>query len=69
MVLSDTDRLDAVVKLDEQVYNRFRSSHRFGKLSGAESPCHRIEWQFKGMQGCDRGWMGGVLGVFCPLKI
>jgi hypothetical protein len=20
----------------------------------AQSPCHRIEWQFKGMQGCDR---------------
>jgi hypothetical protein len=20
----------------------------------AQSPCHKIEWQFKGMQGCDR---------------
>jgi hypothetical protein len=27
------------------------------RLCGAcygESPCHKIEWQFKGMQGCDR---------------
>ncbi|MFB2837467.1 hypothetical protein [Floridanema evergladense] len=31
-----TDRLDAVVKRDEQVYNRFRACYRFGKLSGEE---------------------------------
>lgn len=36
MILVGTDRLDAVIKRDEQVYNRFRSSHRFGKLSGEE---------------------------------
>jgi hypothetical protein len=36
VVLVGTDRLDAVVKRDEQVYNRFRACHRFGKLSGAE---------------------------------
>lgn len=34
MVLVGTDRLDAVIKKDEQVYNRFRACHRFGKLSG-----------------------------------
>ncbi len=36
VVLVGTDRLDAVVKKDEQVYNRFRACHRFGKLSGNE---------------------------------
>lgn len=36
VVLVGTDRLDAVVKRDEQVYNRFRACHRFGKLSGEE---------------------------------
>lgn len=36
VVLVGTDRLDAVVKCDEQVYNRFRACHRFGKLSGED---------------------------------
>lgn len=36
VVLVGTDRLDAVIKRDEQVYNRFRACHRFGKLAGAE---------------------------------
>ncbi len=36
VVLVGTDRLDAVVKRDEQVHNRFRACHRFGKLSGVE---------------------------------
>ena len=36
VVLVGTDRLDAVIKRDEQVYNRFRACHRFGKLSGLE---------------------------------
>jgi hypothetical protein len=36
VILVGTDRLDAVIKRDEQVYNRFRSSHRFGKFSGEE---------------------------------
>ncbi|WP_242054942.1 TniB family NTP-binding protein [Nostoc flagelliforme] len=36
VILVGTDRLDAVIKRDEQVYNRFRSCHRFGKLSGEE---------------------------------
>jgi len=36
VVLVGTDRLDAVIKRDEQVYNRFRACHRFGKLSAEE---------------------------------
>ncbi|MEC4895380.1 MAG: TniB family NTP-binding protein [Oscillatoria sp. PMC 1051.18] len=36
VVLVGTDRLDAAIKRDEQVYNRFRASYRFGKLSGSE---------------------------------
>ncbi len=34
VVLVGTDRLDTVIKRDEQVYNRFRACYRFGKLSG-----------------------------------
>jgi DNA transposition AAA+ family ATPase len=36
VVLVGTDRLDAVIKRDEQVFNRFRACHRFGKLSGQD---------------------------------
>jgi DNA transposition AAA+ family ATPase len=36
VVLVGTDRLDAVIKRDEQVHNRFRACYRFGKLSGLE---------------------------------
>ncbi|WP_255365528.1 TniB family NTP-binding protein [Cyanobacterium sp. IPPAS B-1200] len=36
IVLVGTDRLDAVIKKDEQVYNRFRACYRFGKLTGEE---------------------------------
>ncbi|PSB35777.1 TniB family NTP-binding protein [Stenomitos frigidus] len=36
VVLVGTDRLDAVIKCDEQVHNRFRACYRFGKLSGEE---------------------------------
>jgi hypothetical protein len=36
VVLVGTDRLDAVIKRDEQVYNRFRASRRFGKLTGED---------------------------------
>lgn len=36
VILVGTDRLDAVIKRDEQVYNRFRSSTRFGKMSGED---------------------------------
>lgn len=36
VILVGTDRLDAVIKRDEQVYNRFRACHRFGKFSGDE---------------------------------
>lgn len=36
VILVGTDRLDAVIKRDEQVYNRFRACYRFGKLAGEE---------------------------------
>lgn len=36
IVLVGTDRLDAVIKRDEQVHNRFRSHRRFGKLTGED---------------------------------
>lgn len=36
VVLVGTDRLDAVIKPDEQVYNRFRACYRFGKFQGNE---------------------------------
>jgi DNA transposition AAA+ family ATPase len=36
VILVGTDRLDAVIKRDEQVYNRFRACYRFGKLQGNE---------------------------------
>ena len=36
VILVGTDRLDTVIKRDEQVYNRFRSCHRFGKFSGED---------------------------------
>lgn len=34
IVLVGTDRLDAVIKRDEQVYDRFRTCYRFGILTG-----------------------------------
>lgn len=34
VILAGTDRLDEVIKRDEQVYNRFRDCYRFKKLSG-----------------------------------
>lgn len=36
VVLVGTDRLDTVIKRDEQVYNRFLACYRFGKLSGED---------------------------------
>lgn len=36
VVLAGTDRLDAVIKRDEQLYNRFRACYRFGTLSGEQ---------------------------------
>jgi hypothetical protein len=36
VVLAGTDRLDALIKRDEQVYNRFRACRRFGKLTGED---------------------------------
>jgi len=36
-----------VIKRDEQVYNRFRSGHRFGKLSGEEFKLTVEVWEKK----------------------
>lgn len=47
VVLVGTDRLDAVIKRDEQVYNRFRAHHRFGKLSGEEFQKTVAIWEQK----------------------
>ena len=50
VILVGTDRLDAVVKRDEQVYNRFRACHRFGKLSGEEFKRTVEVWEKKVLQ-------------------
>ncbi|BAU67098.1 TniB family protein [Stanieria sp. NIES-3757] len=47
VVLVGTDRLDAVVKRDEQVYNRFRANRRFGKLAGEEFKKTVAIWEQK----------------------
>lgn len=47
VVLVGTDRLDAVVKRDEQVYNRFRAHKRFGKLVGKEFEETVVAWESK----------------------
>jgi hypothetical protein len=36
VVLVGTDRLDTVIRRDEQVYNRFLAHYRFDKLSGED---------------------------------
>jgi DNA transposition AAA+ family ATPase len=36
VILVGTNRLDAVIKRDEQVYNRFRACYQFGTLSGED---------------------------------
>ncbi|MEH2282043.1 MAG: TniB family NTP-binding protein [Nostoc sp.] len=50
VVLVGTDRLDAVIKRDEQVYNRFRACHRFGKFSGEELKRTVEIWEKKVLQ-------------------
>ena len=47
VVLVGTDRLDSVIKDDEQVYNRFRSCHRFGKLMGEDFKRTIAIWEEK----------------------
>ena len=47
IVLVGTDRLEAVIKRDEQVYNRFRACHRFGKLSGKDFQDTVQTWEDK----------------------
>ncbi|ABA20775.1 conserved hypothetical protein [Trichormus variabilis ATCC 29413] len=50
VILVGTDRLDAVIKRDEQVYNRFRACHRFGKFSGDEFKKIVDIWEKKVLQ-------------------
>lgn len=50
VILVGTDRLDAVIKRDEQVYNRFRACHRFGKFSGDEFKRIVDIWEKKVLQ-------------------
>ncbi|MBD1933357.1 MULTISPECIES: TniB family NTP-binding protein [Cyanophyceae] len=50
VILVGTDRLDTVIKRDEQVYNRFRACHRFGKLSGGEFKQTVEVWEKKVLQ-------------------
>lgn len=47
VVLVGTDRLDNVIKKDEQIYNRFRSHRRFGKLAGVDFKKTVIIWETK----------------------
>ena len=47
LVLVGTDRLDAVIKRDEQVYNRFRANRRFGKLAGEDFKKTVAIWEQK----------------------
>jgi DNA transposition AAA+ family ATPase len=47
VVLVGTDRLDAAIKRDEQVYNRFRSHRRFGKLVGEDFKRTIVIWEEK----------------------
>ena len=47
VVLVGTDRLDAVIKRDEQVYNRFRAHRRFGKLTGVDFKKTVTIWEQK----------------------
>ena len=47
VVLVGTDRLDAVIKRDEQVHNRFRAQRRFGKLLGQEFKDTVVIWENK----------------------
>ena len=47
VVLVGTDRLDAALKRDEQVYNRFLAHRRFGKLLGKEFEETLTIWENK----------------------
>jgi DNA transposition AAA+ family ATPase len=47
VILVGTDRLDAVIKRDEQVHNRFRAQRRFGKLLGQEFKDTVVIWENK----------------------
>lgn len=45
VVLVGTDRLDAVIRRDEQVHNRFRACHRFGKLEAEDFKTTIAIWE------------------------
>lgn len=47
VILVGTDRLDTVIKRDEQVYNRFRANRRFGKLAGMDFKKTVAIWEEK----------------------
>ena len=47
VVLVGTDRLNAVIKKDEQVYNRFRANRRFGILEGEDFKKTVAIWEQK----------------------
>jgi DNA transposition AAA+ family ATPase len=50
VVLVGTDRLDTVIKRDEQAYNRFRACYRFGKLTGDDFKKTVAIWEQKVLQ-------------------
>jgi hypothetical protein len=50
VILVGTDRLDTVIKRDEQVYNRFRACYRFDYLSGKDFKRTVEIWEKKVLQ-------------------
>ena len=50
VILVGTDRLDTVIRGDEQVRNRFCAGHRYGKLSGGEFKQTVEVWEKKVLQ-------------------
>lgn len=45
VVLVGTDRLDAVVRRDEQIYKRFMACHRFHRLNAAQLKATTAVWE------------------------
>lgn len=45
VVLIGTDRLDAVVRRDEQIHNRFMACHRFHRLNAAQLKATTAVWE------------------------
>ncbi|WP_228053708.1 TniB family NTP-binding protein [Nodosilinea sp. LEGE 07298] len=80
VVLVGTDRLDTMVKRDEQVQNRFRACYRFGNLSGKDFAKTVKIWEQKvlalpvasnltntSMQTILLAATGGYIGSMSPL--